>query len=471
MNKLELIELDIESIGFEGISVARKNNMVYFVKNGLPGDKVIARILKKKKNYVETQVEEITIPSPYRIIPKCSHFGVCGGCTWQNLQYEHQLYWKRHFVSDNLKRIGKINPDIVEPLLPSPLQYYYRNKMEFSFGTSRWVTNEEIASSGIINSKNFALGLHIPGRFDKVLDIYDCHLIETISNDILDVMRKKALTLGVNAFHARNQSGFLRELTIRKSECHDELMIILTINTPVEKNEKIFLEWFCEDFPEMFPQASNIIYAINSTQNPVSVSEYSVIKGKGYLIEKIHDIDFKISPFSFFQTNSSQLNNFISIFLNYCSLDKEMTLWDFYCGCGSITLPASKKCKHIYGFELFEGSVEIAKKNAELNKIENAEFFAYNLHSKLPGDYLNNFPKPDVLIMDPPRAGVQKYLIDYILTLLPSRIVYVSCNPATLARDLNLFNERYSVKKVKPIDMFPNTFHVESVALLECNNC
>jgi 23S rRNA (uracil1939-C5)-methyltransferase len=460
------IELEIESIGFEGIAIARSEGVVYFVKGGVPGDKVIAKEMRKRKKYREAQVEEIIETSSDRVDAPCKHFGPCGGCKWQNLDYEKQLFWKKRHVEDAFRRIGKIEGVDYFDTLPSPDIFHYRNKMEFSFGSSRWMTEEEVSSDEVIERKNFALGLHVPGRFDKVLDVSRCLIQKETGNRMLNTVREKALEMGVTAYNNRKHTGFLRNLIIRTADAYDETMAALITNAPAESQDIRFIEWFENSLPAMMPEIDTILRTINDTRSPVASAEMKTIKGSGVITEKILGLEYRISPYSFFQTNSSQLDGFISLILDYAELNAAEVVWDLYCGTGSITLPASRKCKYIYGIELSESSVADARANSELNSIGNSHFYQADLHDKAIPELLKKLPRPDTILIDPPRAGMHKNLVKHVLDAEPSKIAYVSCNPATQARDCELLSEKYSVEKVRPVDMFPHTYHVESVARL-----
>ncbi len=465
-----LLELKIETIAFEGLAIARKDNLVYFVKNAIPGDLVQVHALRKRKGYVKTQLLEILEPSSDRITPQCKYFGVCGGCSWQMLSYQNQLQWKKRHVEDAFTRIGKINFGIIYAPLPSPKIFNYRNKMEFSFGVSRWLEENEIESGNEISNKNFALGLHIPGRFDKILDINECHIQPTIGNDILNTVRAKVLSLGLSSYHQKEHTGFLRNLILRYSEAFNNLMLILITQTPQSENEKEFIDWFLTYLPKKFPLINSAIHAVNDSLSPVATGKINKVTGNDYLKENILDVTFKISPFSFFQTNSLQLNQFIGKIIDTAELKKNMTVWDLYCGTGSITLPAAGRVNKIYGFELVESSILDAKANAAYNQINNVEFHSEDLHAKDISEKLKQFTKPDLIFIDPPRAGMHKNLIKLLKTLRCPKIVYVSCNPATQARDCAELSEIYDVQSLQPVDMFPHTYHVENIAMLKLKN-
>jgi len=460
------VELNIESAGFEGVCVSKLDDKVVFTKYTVPGDVVLATIQKNKKRFVEAKVDKILVESRDRVSAPCKYFGVCGGCSWQCMSYEKQLEWKAINVVDVFQRIGKIDVGEYLTIVGADLEYGYRNKMEFSFGGSRWLTNEEINSGLPIEFKDFAFGLHLPGRFDKIIDIKSCEIQDSYANEILNAIRLFVIDYKLKAYNVRQHLGFLKGLIIRHSKLNDEFMTILMTKNPVLEEEILFIEWYKNEFPKLFSKVSNVIHAINESKNPVQISGYEVYKGSGYLTEKILDVNFRISPFSFFQTNTNQIDKFISLIINSGNLNKNMTVWDLYCGAGSITLPASKFVKKIIGIEIVEASINDAQDNADLNSIKNAEFYCSDLHHKRIPELLNKLDKPDVVITDPPRAGMNPNLINHLLEISPETIVYVSCNPATQARDCNLLNEKYEVISVQPVDMFPQTYHIESIAIL-----
>lgn len=462
----ELVELTIESLGFEGVAIARHENIVHFVKQAVPGDVILAEVFTKKSSYAEARIKEIIKPSPLRVTPVCSHFGVCGGCSWQNLPMAEQLLWKKQHVADSFERIGKIAIGELTETLASPRTLHYRNKMEFSFGASRWLTDVEMNMDEAESHKNFALGLHIPGRFDKVLDVVNCYIAHEISGRLLAEIRKAALEFGASAYNARQHNGFLRNVIIRSSAATEEIMVIILTSPPTEPGDEKMIEWLDNSFPEIFPELTTIIHAVNRTTSPVAVGEPRIIKGSGFITEKVLGVEFRISPFSFFQTNPWQLEQFLSDIIMAAKLSPEETLWDLYCGTGSITLPASKLVKNTFGVELSAGSIDDARANAERNGISNVHFFAEDLHKPAALAILQSLPSPDVIIIDPPRAGVHTTLLEHILEVAPPRLVYVSCNPATQARDCAILAEKYDVVKVQPVDMFPHTYHVESIAEL-----
>lgn len=460
------VELEVEKLAFEGFGIARKDELVYFVKNAIPGDTVLARVTKKKKSYCEAVTLEIIDKSPQRIEAKCEYFVDCGGCSLQNLEYEEQIKWKRVFVTDALRRIGKITDVEVSETLAAPQEFYYRNKMEFSFSANRWLSQREVDSDSEIEQRNFALGLHTPKNYLKVIDIDKCWIQQDKANKIMNITRKLALEFGITAFNSHSHSGFLKNLVIRYSRFENEFMVILISGNPQVNTEEEFVSVLKENLIESVPEISSYLWAINDSVSPVAQGRIVFKTGKGYLFEEILGIKFKISPFSFFQTNPTQLDNFISLILDNADFKPNDFVMDFYCGAGSITLPAARKVKQIVGFEFVESAVSDAKENADLNKITNAEFFVCDLHAKETPAMLKQYPVPDVLLIDPPRAGMHKNLVEHIIEILPKKIVYVSCNPTTQARDLEMLKEYYSIESCVPVDMFPQTYHTESVVKL-----
>lgn len=463
-------ELKIDSMAFEGVAIGRLDNKVYFIKNAVPGDFVKAQIFKSKKNYAEGIVAEVIEKSEHRIDPECKYFGVCGGCSWQNLSYDEQIKWKAINVKDSFERIGKFTDFIIHPIIASDKQYGFRNKMEFTFGANRWLTAEEISSGEDIEYKGFALGLHPPGRYDKVLDLDYCKIQDDYGNLILNFMREKAHEFGLSTYSVRTFEGFLRNLIVRHSSTFDNFMIILITHDFQNDAERDFIEWLRANFVSNFPKVISFFHAINNTNNPVTINKLELLSGIDHLKEKILDLDYKISPFSFFQTNTYQLNNFIDKIINTTDVQSHNLCWDLFCGAGSITFPLAQKCKKVIGIELSRSSIDDANINKQLNKIDNVEFFELDLSQKNIDGQLKSLPKPDILFLDPPRAGLSKNLIDFINSSNINKIVYVSCNPATQARDCDLMRDNYNVISIQPVDMFPQTYHIENIALLEIKN-
>ncbi len=458
-----LENIKLVSAGAKGVAVGRtEEGKTVLVTGAVPGDVVNARVKKSKSKYFEAEVAEIIERSPFRVEPKCIHFGVCGGCKWQNLAYEKQLDFKQDEVFNHIKRIGGFEDFETQPILGSKEQYFYRNKMEFSFGASRWLTDEEIRSGEAI-ARDFALGLHAPGRYDKVLEIGRCEIQPERGNELLTVFRNAAIRFGAKCYDERKREGFLRNLVIRSGG--GEIMAILVTRMPSAEADLLMLDWFENDFTSEFPDVQ-AIHAVNDTLSPMAQGEARLIRGAGYLTESIKGILFRISPFSFFQTNPTQTVHFLdSIFEIGAIRGSESVIWDLYCGAGTISLPVAQRSSGlVIGVELSEGSIADAKANAALNSINNVEFYCEDLHRPTALEMLRNLPAPDCIILDPPRAGVHGRVLEHLLAVAPPKIVYVSCNPATQARDCAVLAARYAVRRVRPVDMFPQTYHIECVA-------
>lgn len=466
LKKTMSLELRIESIGFEGKAIARtEDGFVYFVDGGVPGDRVLVEVRKKKKNYAEARLLEILESSHVRETPRCRYFGTCGGCKWQHLRYAEQCAWKTQNVRDAFERLGKVPYKLLHDTLPAEPQFFYRNKMEFSFGDSRWLTKEEIAAGADVR-KDFALGLHIPGRFDKVLDVEECFLQSEISNRILNSVRKAALERGVSIFQTRSHEGFLRNLVIRNSTATGEIMVILVTSPVKEEADKSMITWFEQDCIAAFPEISTAIHAVTTSKATVAGGEPRTVYGSGFMTETLLGVRYRVSPFSFFQTNTRQAERLFRVALDYAGDLSQKTVWDLYCGTGSITLAAAREAKFVAGIEIVESAVRDARANALANGITNVEFYIEDMQKAVQKQILSRLPSPDVVIVDPPRAGLHPDVVANLLALAPPRIVYVSCNPATQARDCALFAEKYSIDAIQPVDMFPHTYHIESVALL-----
>ena len=466
MKAEKILNLNIDSLAFEGYGVGRANDFVYFVKGALPGDLVEARQLKKRKSYAFAGVKKVIEPSPNRVEPVCSYFGECGGCSLQNLDYKEQIYWKTQFVKDALKKFAGIDPEIVPEALPCSQQTEYRNKMEFSFSAQRWLTKREVSQDNEIIDKNFALGLHTPENYLKVIDINQCYIQNNYANDILNFVRTEAKSEFIEAYNSQKNTGFLKNLIIRHSATNDNYLVIIITNEAKYDSDSQFATDLVNLITKKFQKVIGTIWAINRSRSPVARGEICLMKGEEYLYEKILEIKYRISPFSFFQTNSHQLNKFIGKILEIADLQANQIVWDLYCGAGSITLPAAKYVGNIYGFELVQDSVIDAKFNAKLNKIENTTFQQLDLHSKSIMNEFIKYPNPDVVILDPPRAGMHQNLVASLMQLEPKEIVYVSCNPATQARDLNIMKEKYRIVSCQPVDMFPQTYHIENIVKL-----
>jgi 23S rRNA (uracil1939-C5)-methyltransferase len=457
-----LEKIMITDIAAEGKSIARVNDIIVFTSHVVPGDVVDLQVTKKKSNFMEARVTKIHEYSPVRAVPFCSHYGFCGGCKWQTLPYDKQIEYKQKQVVDNLTRIGKIDLPEISPIIGSAKTTFYRNKLEFTFSNKRWRTMEDMASGKEFDTMN-ALGFHIPGMFDKVLDIDKCWLQEDVSNQIRNFVREYALKNELTFFDLRNQEGFLRNMIVRTSSI-GELMLIMVFYY----EDKALREGLLSAIAEKFPQITSLIYVINEKANDtITDQETIVFKGKNHIFEEMEGLRFKIGPKSFYQTNSEQAYELYKITRNFAQLTGEELVYDLYTGTGTIANFISKKAKKVIGIEYVSEAIEDAKINSELNKIDNTLFFAGDMKDLLNEEFIAQYGKPDVIITDPPRAGMHQDVIDTILFAEPNRIVYVSCNPATQARDLSLLDIKYKVTKVQPVDMFPHTHHVENVVLLE----
>jgi 23S rRNA (uracil1939-C5)-methyltransferase len=399
--------------------------------------------------------------SPIRQKPVCEHFGVCGGCKWQNLPYDQQLIYKQKQVSDNLIRIGKLDIPEIAPILPSENVNFYRNKLEYTFSNNRWLTTEEIESGEAFD--RHALGFHIPEKFDKVLDIKKCWLQRDPSNAIRNEVKKVALENGMPFFDLRNQTGFMRNLIIRTSNT-GELMVIVSFFQDQEVFRNITLNHLAAKFPEI----TSLMYVINQKVNDtIADQEIILFKGKDHIIEEMEGLKFKVGPKSFFQTNSEQAYNLYKITRDFAKLKGSETVYDLYTGTGTIANFVAHQAEKVIGIEYVPDAIEDAKENSKFNNIHNTEFFAGDMKDLLNQEFISQHGRPDVVILDPPRAGVHQNVIDAILSTLPKRIVYVSCNPATQARDLSFLKDEYKITAVQPVDMFPHTQHVENVVQLE----
>jgi len=461
--QLPLLEkVRITDIGAEGNALARVENQVVFVPMLVPGDVVDIKVKRKKKKYLAGAVLRFHEYSSDRIEPVCRHFGVCGGCKWQHLPYELQLKFKEKQVADNLMRIAKVAVPRPEPILPSPEIFRYRNKIEYTFSDRRWLTKEEISSDTDFEKED-ALGFHIPGLFDKVLDIHECHLQPEPSNAIREAVRRYAHRKCLPFFNLRQQSGFLRNLIIRNNTKGEVMVIVVFFLDEIER-----IEGLLDFLSREFPQIKSLFYIINTKKNDSLSDQVPVLyRGAGYLIEEIEGLKFRIGPKSFFQTNTLQAENLYRIALEFSSLTGNEIVYDLYTGTGTIANYMAGRCSKVIGIEYIDEAVEDARLNSEINNIRNTTFFAGDMKNVLNDEFFNRNGRPDVLITDPPRAGMHESVVKAIMSALPSRIVYISCNPSTQARDILLLSEKYDVVKVRPVDMFPHTHHVENVVLLQ----
>ncbi|GAA3518168.1 23S rRNA (uracil(1939)-C(5))-methyltransferase RlmD [Aquimarina addita] len=463
-NKRQVFEnIEVIDAGAKGKSIAKApDGKVIFINNAVPGDVVDIQTTKKRKAYYEGSATTIHTYSDKRVTPVCEHFGTCGGCKWQFMDYKYQLAYKQQEVTSNLTRLGKIELPEVSPILGSADQFFYRNKMEFSFSDSRWLTLEEVQSDEEIGNRN-ALGFHIPGMWDKILDINKCHLQEDPSNDIRNKVKTFANTNNLSFYNARNQKGFLRTLMIRIASTGEIMILIQFFHEDVEKRIAL-LEYIAIEFPEV----TSLQYVINSKGND-TIYDQDVIcyKGRDYIEEEMEGLRFKINAKSFYQTNSKQAYELYKVTRDFAGLTGNEVVYDLYTGTGTIAQFVSKNAKKVVGVEAVPEAIEDAKENARNNKIDNVEFYAGDMKKVFTSQFIETHGKPDIIITDPPRDGMHKDVVAQILTIIPDKIVYVSCNSATQARDLSLLDSVYKVTKTQSVDMFPQTHHVENVVLLE----
>ncbi len=454
------IDVAIESVSFGGEGIARVNDFVVFVNGAITGDFVKARILKLKKNFAEAQMIQVLSPSALRTPAPCAYFGTCGGCRWQDVDYQGQLEFKRRNVQDVLQRIGGFN-DIEIPLpLGSPKIFHYRNKMEFTFGDRPWLTRADAQEH---SAPSFALGLHVPRRFDKILDIDECHLQSPLANEILNFVKAFAESSGCAPYSVRSYEGFWRFLVIREMEHTRELMVhVITSN----ENTSL-MNALKEQILVRFPQITSLLNGISQKKSQVAVNDYEILlHGKSTILEKLDDYEFEISSNSFFQTNTLAAEVLYRTLLEAADLKGNEIIYDLYCGTGSMAIYLSAHAKQITGVELVESAIKNAEKNRQRNNVSNVQFMQGDIRTVLR--QLDQ--KADAIIVDPPRSGMHPDVVDGLLEILPEKIIYVSCNPSTQARDLALLcKDKYSLRHIQPVDMFPHTYHIENVVTLARN--
>lgn len=462
-NKNIVLEnIRLVSAGSKGIAVGRtEEGKTVLVSGAVPGDLVNVRVKKSKSNYYEAEMIEILEKSPFRVEPKCIHFGVCGGCKWQNLSYEKQLDVKQDEVFNNIKRIGGLEDFETLPILGSEEHYFYRNKMEFSFSNARWLTQYEISSEENFGNRD-ALGFHIPGMWSKILDLKECLLQEDPSNAIRLAVKNYAVKNGLEFFDVREQKGFLRTMMLRQNS-KGEWMVLFQLYREEQENRKNLFKFLLSEFP----QIKTLVYCINSKQNDsIYDQDVQTYFGEGFLMEEMDGLQFKIGPKSFFQTNYKQALELYRKTLEFADLKGDEVVYDLYTGTGTIAQYVARNAKQVIGIESVPEAIEAAKEHAKLNGLENCTFYCGDMKAIFNDEFLENHPKADVLITDPPRDGMHQKVVEQILKLAPEKIVYVSCNSATQARDLALMKEQYKLVKILPVDMFPQTHHVENIALL-----
>ncbi len=451
----------ITSVGAEGAGVGRVGEKVIFVKGAVPGDIVEAEVFKQKPSFLVARLKTLIHPSPDRVSPFCEHFGVCGGCRWQNLSYDKQLFYKQQQVVDALKRIGKLNLPEVSPILASKNTTHYRNKLEFSFSERRWFTDKELPFSDALPKR--AAGFHVPDSYDRVFQVNKCYLQPELSNQIRNGLYDFALSKNFEFYHIRQKWGFLRCLTVRSNQAGEWMLVVQFFENRPEDISLIM-----NYLKESFPQVVSLFYTINPKGNDtLNDLELILFSGKPYLEEIMDGLRFRIGPKSFFQVNLPQALELYRLAAKLAGLDGRQTVYDLYTGTGTIALFLAAKAKRVIGIELVAQAIEDAQTNAALNQIQNVEFFAMDIKDALNKDFVNQCGMPDVVVVDPPRSGMEQKVCLELNRLCPQRIVYISCNPATQARDVAYLSHNYDITFVQPVDMFPHTAHVENVLLLE----
>ena len=454
-------KVEVTDIGAGGIAVAKAGSLVIFLPGAVPGDVADIQIVRRKRNYLEGVPVKFHKMSPDRETPLCEHFGVCGGCSWQCLKYEKQLFFKEKSVKDAMERIAKAEIRESHQILGSPQQYYYRNKLEYTFSERKWLTDEEIKTGQTLSRHN-ALGFHKPGHFDRVIDIYKCHLQPEPTNLIRNALRDYAKTLGLSFYNLKEHRGFLRNLIIRNT-LGGRVMVIVVFHEHEEEKVKGVLEFLRKEFPDI----ASLMYIINKKKNDtITDQEVLLHSGDAYLTEEMNDLKFRIGPKSFYQTNTRQAIRLYETVKQMAALTGKEIVYDLYSGTGTIACFLARSSRSVIGLEYVREAIDDARINAEINNLDNVTFIEGDIKELLSEGLFGKMGGPDVVITDPPRSGMHKDVVMAILKAAPERIVYVSCNPATQARDIQLLSEKYLVDSIQPVDMFPQTQHVENVALL-----
>ena len=462
-----LQNIQVIDIAEEGKGVGKTDDLVIFIDKAVPGDIVDVELMKKKRNYYEARIKTLVKPSDLRTQPFCQHFGTCGGCKWQHMTYDAQLQFKQKSVTDALTRIGKVDVAGIEPILPSKETTYYRNKLEYTFSDKRWLTLEDMASEETMEMN--ALGFHIPGRFDKILDIEHCYLQADPSNTIRNELRNYTLSQNLSFYNLKNHEGALRNLIIRTSTT-GELMVIVVFAFVSESE----IEGTMAFLNTRFPEITSLLYIVNQKKNDtIFDQDIHIFAGRDYILESMpsptdssKDLKFKIGPKSFYQTNSGQAHELYKITREFADLNGHELVYDLYTGAGTIANFIAADVKKVIGLEYVPTAIEDAKINSQLNEITNTRFFAGDMKDLLNTEFVIKHGRPDVIISDPPRAGMHQDVVKCLLEIEAAKIVYVSCNAATQARDIALLTEKYDVSRIRPVDMFPHTQHVENVVLL-----
>ncbi|MCY4780977.1 23S rRNA (uracil(1939)-C(5))-methyltransferase RlmD [Sphingobacterium sp. UT-1RO-CII-1] len=452
-------DVRIVDIAEEGKGVAKQDELVMFIERAVPGDLVDVELLRKKKNFLEGRVTHIKESSKHRVTPFCEYFGTCGGCKWQHMHYDAQLLFKQQHVDNALRRLGKVDTACMEPILGSAETEYYRNKLEYTFSNKRWLTSidEEVDTN-----ERDALGFHIPGRFDKILDINHCYLQQDPSNMLRNAVRDFAIAHEISFYDLREHEGALRNLIIRTSST-GEVMLIVVFAYPEEGQVELLMDFIKNEFPTL----ASLLYIVNQKRNDtIFDQEVEIYSGRNFIYEEMDGLKFKVGAKSFYQTNSAQAHELYKIILDFADFKGDELVYDLYTGAGTIANFVARSVKEVVGVEYVASAIEDAKINSSLNGVENTKFYAGDMKDVLTSDFVLQNGKPTVIITDPPRAGMHAQVVSRILEIEAPKVVYVSCNVATQARDLAVLQEKYEVVRIKPVDMFPHTQHVENVVLL-----
>ena len=458
--RLVFNDIEIIDIAEEGKGVGKTDELVLFVEKAIPGDVVDVELLRKKKSFGEGRIQTLKKASEHRVEPFCEHFGVCGGCKWQHMTYDAQLLFKQQSVENALTRIGKVDTSSMEPILASGQTEYYRNKLEYTFSNKKWLTSVDDNVDGMNMD---ALGFHVPGRFDKILNVNHCYLQEYPSNVLRNSVREFAIANDISFYDLRGHSGVLRNLIIRISST-GELMVIVVFAYPEEGQVELLMSFIQEKFPSI----TSLLYIINQKKNDtIFDQEIEIYNGRDFIYEEMEGLKFKVGPKSFYQTNSAQAYELYKITRDFAGLSGHELVYDLYTGAGTIANFVAKYAKEVVGVEYVPSAIEDAKINSEINGVKNTKFYAGDMKDVLTAHFIAQHGKPDVVITDPPRAGMHTDVVARLLEMEAPKIVYVSCNAATQARDLTLLAEKYDVVRIKPVDMFPHTQHVENVVLLK----
>jgi 23S rRNA (uracil1939-C5)-methyltransferase len=458
--KVLLENVEITDISDKGTGIGRIDNMVVFAEGTVPGDIADVQVFRKKKNYVEGRLVRLNTASPDRITAPCEHFGVCGGCRWQYLNYSKQLFYKQKHVEEVLKRIGKLTNPVISPIIGSEETYHYRNRLDFSCSDKKWLSPEELKSG--VPMKQDVIGFHVPGRFDKILDIDKCLLQEELSNEIRNEVKRFSVGAGLTFFNLIEQEGLLRDLIIRSTSTGEWMVIVIFREDQPEK-----IQLLMKHLGNTFPQISSLQYVINTKRNATIFDlDVKIFQGKDHITEIMEGLKFKISAKSFYQTNSKQAYTLYKVAREMAGLTGEELVYDLYTGTGTIANFIAGKAKKVIGIDYIEDAIQDARENSRLNNIGNTLFFSGDLNKTLNRQFILENGSPDVIITDPPRSGMHPEAVLKMAEYKPSKIVYISCNPSTQARDISMLNEHYSADAIQPVDMFPQTTHVENVILL-----